>query len=206
VHQPPTSIADLARPAYKGMVALDGDPTKAGAAFAAVYAAALAKGGSFSDIGPGIQFFAALKKSGNFIPVSATPATIESGQTPITLDWDYVQVATAKSLAGKVDWKAVIPSDALYGNYYDDAVNKDAPHPAAARLWEEFIYSNEGQNLFLQGSARPVRLPAMEQAGSVDQAALAALPAADGTPAVPTPAQVDAAKQEIGDDWAETVG
>ena len=41
--------------------------------------------------------------------------------------------------------------------YYFQAINKDAPHPAAARLWEEFLYRDEGQNLLLGGGARPVR-------------------------------------------------
>src|SRR5262245_27422969 len=91
----PQAIADLKKPEYKGKVALNGDPTKAGASFAGVYAAALANGGSFDNIQPGIDFFASLKKSGNFIPVEATPATVEKGETPITLDWDYLQAGYA---------------------------------------------------------------------------------------------------------------
>ena len=38
------------------------------------------------------------------------------------------------------------PGPAVAG-YYFQAINKDAPHPAAARLWQEFLYSDEGQNL-----------------------------------------------------------
>ncbi|MEU4670980.1 ABC transporter substrate-binding protein [Amycolatopsis sp. NPDC023774] len=101
VTDPPTTLADLKKPEYKGKVALNGDPTKAGAAFAGVYAAALANGGSFADIKPGVQFFADLKKSGNFIPVQSSAATIESGQTPITLDWDYLQAGYAAKLKAR---------------------------------------------------------------------------------------------------------
>ena len=50
--------------------------------------------------------------------------------------------------------------------YYFQAINKDAPHPAAARLWQEFLYSDEGQNLWLKGGARPVRADAMVKAGT----------------------------------------
>ncbi|EWM11174.1 ABC transporter substrate-binding protein [Kutzneria sp. 744] len=206
VKTPPTSIADLAKADYKGMVALNGDPQKAGAAFAGVYAAALAKGGSVDNIQPGIDFFGGLKKSGNFIPVGATQATIQSGQTPITIDWDYLQVSAANTLKGKVDWKVVVPKDGLYANYYNQAISATAPHPAAARLWEEYLYSAEGQNGFLKGWARPVELAAMQAAGTVDKTELAALPQVDGKSPFPTEAQLDAAKKVIADSWAKTVG
>jgi putative spermidine/putrescine transport system substrate-binding protein len=203
---PPTSFADLAKPDYTGKVALNGDPTKAGAAFAGVFAASLAKGGNADNIQPGIDFFGALKKSGNFIPVGATQATIQSGQTPITIDWDYLQVSAADTLKGKVDWKVVVPTDGLYANYYNQAVSATAPHPAAARLWEEYLYSTEGQNGFLKGWARPVELAAMQSAGTVDKTELDALPKVSGNSPFPTEAQLDAAKKVIADNWAKTVG
>ena len=206
VTTPPTSFADLAKPEYKGMVALNGDPTKAGAAFAGVFAASLAKGGNADNVQPGIDFFGGLKKSGNFIPVGATQATIQSGQTPITIDWDYLQVSAANTLKGKVDWKVVVPKDGLYANYYNQAISATAPHPAAARLWEEYLYSAEGQNGFLKGWARPVELAAMQSAGTVDKDELAALPQVSGSSPFPTEAQLDAAKKVIADSWAKTVG
>ena len=49
----PTSLAALNDPRYKGKVALNGDPTKANAAFSAVWAVTLATGGSSDDIKPG---------------------------------------------------------------------------------------------------------------------------------------------------------
>ncbi|SDY90111.1 putative spermidine/putrescine transport system substrate-binding protein [Amycolatopsis xylanica] len=206
VPNPPKSFADLRKPEYQGKVALNGDPTKAGAAFAGVYAAALANGGSFTDIKPGIQFFADLKKSGNFIPVQASAATVESGQTPITIDWDYLQAGYAKKLQGKIDWKVAIPADGIYSNFYCQAISKTAPHPAAARLWQEFLYSDEGQNLFLKGLSRPVRLGKLTAAGTADSAALAALPEVKGEVKFPTNDQIDAAKKVIADEWAKALG
>ena len=44
----------------------------------------------------------------------------------------------------------------MYAGYYDQAISATAPDPAAARLWEEYLYSTEGQNLFLEGSTRPI--------------------------------------------------
>ncbi len=79
------------------MVAINGNPTQAGAAFAAVYAAALANGGSFDDIAPGVDFFKKLKAAGNFVPVTGSPATVQSGQTPILIWWDYLQESSVAS-------------------------------------------------------------------------------------------------------------
>ena len=80
-------------------------------AFSGVVMAALANGGSADDISPGVDFFKKLKKAGNFLPVDPTPATIESGQTPIVIDWDYLNAAQAAKLKGKVDWKMVVPAE-----------------------------------------------------------------------------------------------
>ena len=202
----PTSVADLLKPEYKGKVALNGDPTKAGSAFSGVVMAALNQGGTPNDISKGVTFFADLKKAGNFLPVDPTGATIESGQTPVVLDWDYLNVGQGKKLTGKMDWKTVVPAGAVVGGYYVQAINKDAPHPAAARLWEEYLYSDEGQNLFLKGGARPVREAAMVKAGTIDKAAHAALPKAVGEPVFLTKEQNDKANAYLTANWAKAVG
>ena len=202
----PKTVSDLLKPAYKGKVALNGDPTKAGSAFSGVVMTALSQGGSANDISKGVDFFKALKTAGNFLPVDPTPATIESGQTPVVFDWDYLNVAQGKKLTGKMNWKTVVPAGAVVGGYYVQAISKDAPHPAAARLWEEYLYSDEGQNLWLKGAARPVREAAMVAAGTIDKAAFAALPKAVGTPVFLTKAQNDKANAYLTANWAQAIG
>ncbi|MDX5569473.1 extracellular solute-binding protein [Streptomyces sp. ID05-04B] len=202
----PTTFADLLEPQYKGQVALNGNPTKSGSAFGGVYAAALASGGSFDDIQPGLDFFAKLKKNGNYTPVESTPATVEKGETPISIDWDYLNAGYADEFTSKgVDWKVSVPSDGRFSQYYSQAINKDAPHPATARLWQEYLYSAEGQNLWLKGYARPALMTAMEKAGTLDKAAAAKLPEVSGTPAFPTEAQQSKAKTVLGQGWAKAV-
>jgi putative spermidine/putrescine transport system substrate-binding protein len=198
----PTTFADLAKPEYSGKVALNGDPTQAAAAFAGVWAGALANGGSLDDIAPGLAYWGKLAKGGNLLKVDPTPATIESGQTPIVLDWDYLNVAQADKVKASFEWKVAVPSDGLFAQYYTQAINKNAPHPAAARLWQEFLYSDEGQNLWLAGKARPVRLEPMTQAGTVDQGLAAALPPVSGEPKFPTQAQTDAAQKAVAEGWS----
>ncbi|MFI8103926.1 ABC transporter substrate-binding protein [Streptomyces sp. NPDC086023] len=202
----PTTFKDLLKPEYKGQVALNGNPTKSGSAFGGVYAAALANGGSLDDIQPGIDFFGKLKQNGNYTPVESTPATVEKGETPISIDWDYLNAGYAEQFKGKgVDWQVAVPEDGKYAQYYAQAINKDAPHPAAARLWQEYLYSAEGQNLWLKGYARPVLMPLMEQAGTLDQAAAAKLPKVTGTPTFPTEAQQTKAKGTLAQNWGKAV-
>jgi putative spermidine/putrescine transport system substrate-binding protein len=201
----PTSVADLLGPAYQGKVALNGDPTQAGAAFNGVVMAALGSGGSADDISKGVSFFTQLKAAGNFLPVDPTPATIESGQTPVVLDWDYLSVAQGVKLTGKIDWKTVVPANAVVGSYYVQSISADAPHPAAARLWQEYLYSDEGQNLWLKGGARPVRADAMDKAGTLDKTAFAALPKTTGTPVFLTDAQTQKAKDYLAANWAKAI-
>ena len=202
----PTSFASLTNPAYKNMVALNNSPTTAGAAFAAVYAASLANGGSFSNILPGIKFFAHLKAIGNFVPTAiGGPSTVQNGTTPILIWWDYLLASEVSPVVK--GFKIVIPSDASFASYYDQAISATAPDPAAARLWEEFLYSTEGQNLWLEGFARPIELPTLVANGTVNQAAYAALPPApSGSLTFPTQAQDAAAEAVITADWAKDVG
>jgi len=202
----PTTVADLLKPAYKGKVALNGDPTKAGAAFSGVVMVTLSQGGTADDISKGVAFFTSLKAAGNFLPVDPDPATIKSGQTPVVIDWDYLNVAQGVKLKGTMDWKTVVPAGAVVGGYYVQAINRDAPHPAAARLWQEYLYSDEGQNLWLKGGARPVREASMVTAGTIDKTAHDALPKTDGTPVFLTPAQSDKAKAYLTANWAKAIG
>ncbi|CAA9318297.1 MAG: ABC transporter, substrate-binding protein (cluster 1, maltose/g3p/polyamine/iron) [uncultured Frankineae bacterium] len=201
----PKGVEDLLGPEYKGKVALNGDPTTAGAAFNGVVMAAIDSGGSPDDIAPGVEFFKKLKAAGNFLPVDPTPATIASGQTPVVIDWDYSNAAQTQALQGKRDWKVVVPEGAVVSSYYQQAINKDAPHPAAARLWQEFLYSDEGQNIWLEGFGRPVRADAMKEAGTIDEKAFAALPQAEGEPINLTVEQEDKAKTYLGANWAKAI-
>ncbi|MBB2991687.1 putative spermidine/putrescine transport system substrate-binding protein [Mycolicibacterium iranicum] len=197
-----TGVNDLLKPEFAGKVALNGDPTTASAAANGVLMAAISNGGSVDDIAPGVDFFRRLNDAGNFLPVDPTPATIEAGQTPVVIDWDYLNSAQTATIP---TWKVFVPSDALVGGYYFQAINKDGPHPAAARLWQEFLYSDEGQNLYLKGMARPVRAEAMADAGTVDRAAFDALPAVDGAPIIPTDEQSTKNAEFLGANWASAV-
>ncbi len=204
----PKSWSDLKKPEFRGMIALNGSPLGAGAAFAGVFAAALANGGSLDDIAPGVSFFAELAASGNFTPVAATPASLTSGQTPIVINWDYLNLAQTKKSSGFTDVTTIIPNDAApFGNYYCQALSAFAPHPSAARLWMEFIYSDEGQLLFLEGFAHPVRFADLMSRSVIPEALLAQMPSAEAYKSVrfPTIKQTTGAQKILAAEWARQV-
>jgi putative spermidine/putrescine transport system substrate-binding protein len=201
-----TSLNDLLGPKFKGAVALNGNPTSANAALNGVMMANLAEGGSADSIANGVDFFSKLKKAGNFSPVQATGATIKAGTTPVVFNWDYLNLP---SYVGVSDWKVFIPQNAVLGGYYAQAINKNAPHPAAARLWEEFLYSQAasgGQNLWLEGGARPVEQAAMQSNSTINTSAAAKLPAVSGTPTFLSATQSTDAANYLAANWAKAVG
>ncbi|WP_141991453.1 ABC transporter substrate-binding protein [Rhodoglobus vestalii] len=199
----PTSLDDLLKSEYRGAVALNGDPTQAGAAFAALGLATVHSGGTLDDFTPGIEFFSELNKAGNFIPVNVTGATIAAGETKVAFDWSYNNLAAAATVDG---WKVTTLSGPVYTSFYNQAVSKDAPHPAAARLWQEFLYSPEAQNLFIVGGAYPVTIQAMQDAGTVDTDALDALGALEGELVTPTPEQAEKNATILAEKWAAAIG
>ena len=203
----PRTFADLLKPEYRNKVALNGSPLSSGSAVAGVFAASLANGGSLNDIGPGIDFFARLKSVGNFIPVQATPQTIASGQTPIVLDWDYLNLAYVKEFPS-ARIAVSVPTDGIYGAYYCQAINATAPHPWAARLWQEFLYSDQGQLLWLKGFAHPALFADLVQRKVIPKSLLDALPPAGPYTKVKfaNRGQLTKAKATIASDWPKKVG
>jgi putative spermidine/putrescine transport system substrate-binding protein len=197
-----TSLQDLLGSAFRSKVALNGDPTKANAALNGVMMANLANGGTVDNVSKGVDFFHQLKVNKNFVPIQATTATVKNGTTPVVFDWDYLSAGHGKDVP---TWKVFVPSNAILLDFYAQAISKTAPHPAAARLWEEFLYSDAGQNFWLQGLARPVRMAAMTTAGTIDAAAAGKLPVANGTPIRLTPDQATAAKAYLAAHWAAAI-
>jgi putative spermidine/putrescine transport system substrate-binding protein len=203
----PKTWADLLKPEYRNKVALNGSPLTSGSALAGVFAAALANGGSITNIGPGIDFFQKLKQAGNYIPVQANPQTIASGQTPIVIDWDYLNFAYIKEFpSAKI--KVVVPSSGAYGAYYCQGINATAPHPFAARLWQEFLYSDQGQLIWLKGGSHPALFADLVKRKVIPKALLAALPNAASYANVKFagPSAQTKAKALVVSEWPTKVG
>ena len=204
----PKTFADLTKPEYKGLVALNGDPREAGSAFAAVMAASIANGGSADDIMPGIQFFADLKKSGNLGGTDVTKETVLSGETPIAIDWSYnVPGLKADLEAAGLTVEVNFPSDGIYGGFYGQGVVKNSPNQACSKLWMEHIFSDEGALGYLEGGAVPARIDALVKAGKVTEDSKKNLPPEELLSQVNflTPAQIAAAKAVLAEQWGPMV-
>ena len=204
----PTSFADLLDPQYAGQVTLNGDPREAGAAFAAVMAAAVANGGSFDDIMPGIEYFAELKAVGNLQSIDVTEATLLSGEVPIALDWTYnfPAIVPAMEDAG-FSVQVAVPTDGVYGGFYAQSVVTEASHPCAARLWLEHIVSDAGALGYLAGGAIPARYASLVERGLVDDELTANLPDPETIEQItfPSQAQIDTAKATLAEQWGPMV-
>jgi putative spermidine/putrescine transport system substrate-binding protein len=204
----PKSFKDLTDPMYKGQVALNGDPRKAGAAFAAVMAASLANGGSFDDILPGIKYFADLKKSGNLVGTDVTEATVLSGDTPIWIDWTYNYPGLMPKLtANNINVSINVPTDGVYGGYYAQGVIADSPHQNAAKLWIDHLISDEGALGYIAGGAIPARYDALVKAGKVTDDMKKNLPDASLIAGIkfPTQDQIAKAKDVLAAQWGPLV-
>jgi putative spermidine/putrescine transport system substrate-binding protein len=203
----PTSFKDMltetGKKGYK--IGINNSPLTSNSALAAVQAASVATGGSVSNVAPGVNFFATLNKNGAFVNTIADATTAQQGTTNIIIWWDYLQSNGGISIPG---WKVVEPTDALLGEYYTQGVNADAPDPAAARLWEEYLYSVTGQNLWLAGGARPAELAYMQAHNTASKSLVAKLPVVPKgeTPLFPTTAQITAAAKVISGTWAAKMG
>ena len=201
----PKDWADLLKPDYKNSVALAGDPTASNQAIQSVYAAALANGGSLDNAQAGLDFFKKLKEAGNFVPVVAKQGLVVSGETPIVITWSYLALADKDALKGNPTIEVVIPASGRFAGMYAQAISAFAPHPDAAKLYMDYLYSDEGQLNWLNGYCYPTRYKDLVARNVVPADLKAKLP--DVTGAVfPTAAQLDTAKALVTGSWKSVVG
>lgn len=206
----PTSFEDLLKPEYVGQVALAGDPRASNQAILAVMAAGMARGAEpgAAAAQAGLEFFAELNASGNFVPVIGRTGTLAQGTTPILIQWDYNALSARDTLAGNPPVEVVVPSDAVLAGVYVQAISAYAPHPNAARLWMEYLYSDEGQLGWLAGYCHPIRFNDLAARGVIPQEMMDALPPAESYAAAvfPTLDQVNANRDAVVAGWDSVVG
>ena len=177
----PQDWPDLLKPEYKGKVAMAGDVLKSNESVMTVFASGLSRTNGDIKAAPqaGLEFWKEMYASGNFIPVIADQGRIAAGETPVTVEWDYLSLANRDALQGNPDLEILVPKTGVVAGPYAGGISAYAPHPYAARLWWEFVMSDEGQNLYLKGYAHPIRFTDMVKRGVVPQEMLAKLPPAE---------------------------
>lgn len=153
VKKAPTSWEELAEGDYKISV---GDVTVANQAQFAVLAAAIAEGGSEKDIQPGLAYYQKLAEKGRLSTVDANVANLEKGEIEVAVVWDF----NGLNYRDQIDatrFEVTVPKDGSVISGYTTLINKNAPHPNAAKLAREYILSDEGQINLAKGYARPIR-------------------------------------------------
>ena len=206
VANPPAEYADLLKPEYNGQVALSGDPLTSNAAALSVWAAGLATGATGPEAAnAGLEFFKQLNEAGNFVPIDGDSRTVGIGETPILIDWSYNSIANDIELAGNPDIVTNVPKKGIIAGVYVQGISAYAPHPNAAKLWMEYLYSDEGQLTYASGFCYPIRLDAMNAAGKIPDEVFAQLPSIEGA-YFPTVADITAARDIIAEGWPTVVG
>ncbi len=210
VPNPPADWADLLKDEYKNTVALAGDPRASNQAIQGVYAAGLSKGAAAGEAAgtAGLEFFKELNAKGNFVPVIGKAATLAQGQTPILITWDYNALTGRDTLNGNPPVEVVVPKTGVVAGVYVQAISAFAPHPNAAKLWMEYLYSDEGQIGWLKGYCHPIRFSDLAANGKLPQEMMDKMPpaAAYETAVFPTLEEQGVAKEAITKNWDSVVG
>jgi putative spermidine/putrescine transport system substrate-binding protein len=157
----PTKASDFTNPAYKGFVGITGDPTSSNQAFMSVLAASIGNGGekNLSDVSKGLALFKAVKDQAPLVSVNAT--NLASGTAKLGFMWDFnaLGIIPAAKAAG-LNLKFAYPTDfVLQAPPYINAINVKSPNCANARLWQEFVYSQNKGKTAAQLTAADLKLP-----------------------------------------------
>ena len=157
----PTKASDFTNPAYKGFVGITGNPTSSNQAFMSVLAASIGNGGSknLSDVSKGLELYKAVKAQAPLVSVNGT--NLASGTAKLGFMWDFnaLGIIPAAKAAG-LDLKFAYPTDfVLQAPPYINAINVKSPNCANARLWQEFVYSQNQGKTAAQLTAADLKLP-----------------------------------------------
>ena len=148
----PTSWQDIRDGDYK--VALG--PLSGCNAQGAFIASTYAFGGDMTNIQPGIDFWTEMANAGRINTLDITQANFESGEIAVGVVWSFQGIPYSKNIS-QYNMTAVVPSDGALQNGYASVINKYAPHPHAAALTREVMFSDEGQTYLALAGAIPTR-------------------------------------------------
>ena len=190
----PKDWADLLKPEYKGQVALAGDPRPSNQAIQAVYAAALANGGSLDNVAARPRLLQAAQRRRQL-----RARHRRGGDRRLRRDADHASAGPTTGsptggLAAAVARRSRSPfrHPAASRGVYVQAISAFAPHPNAAKLWMEFLYSDEGQHIWLAGYCHPIRYEDLVARNAVPQELATSCPMSTGA-VFPTLDQIKAA-------------
>jgi putative spermidine/putrescine transport system substrate-binding protein len=206
----PQDWKDLLGDAYAKSVALAGNPSVSVQGVQGVFAAglSLAEGDMAKAAEAGLQFFADLNAAGNFLPVAGGSVTLADKTTPIVIRWDYLALRDRDLLKDNTKVEVVIPRTGIVGGAFAQAISAHAPHPNAAKLWLEYLYSDEGQLAWLKAYCHPIRYRDLVESEKVPPEIADSMPPPSAYEAAvfPTVEQQTEAAARISGEWGARVG
>lgn len=157
VEKAPTSWQDVLEGDYTLTI---GDVSVATQAQSGLLSAAIAFGGSESDIQPGLDFFKKLAEEGRLDMGDTSVARLEKGEIEVAVLWDYNSLGYRSQIMQNnpnANFEVSVPSDGAIQSGYCTIINAYTKRPYAAALAREYILSDEGQINLAKGFARPIR-------------------------------------------------
>jgi putative spermidine/putrescine transport system substrate-binding protein len=117
-------------------------------------------------------------------------------------------LADRDTLKGNPKVEVIVPKTGVVAGVYVQAISGYAPHPNAAKLWMEYLYSDEGQTAWLKGYCHPIRFGDLTKRKKIPADVLAKLPPASAyrNAVFPTLDQQGAYNTEITKKWDSVVG
>jgi putative spermidine/putrescine transport system substrate-binding protein len=112
---------------------------------------------------------------------------LSNGEQTVLLDWTYAQTAVRSALKKKhITWDFKIPENAEVTGWHGIAISATAPHPAAARLWEEFLFYASSQNYVMGTGAMPTTYRYLMRSSQLSRKSRLAMPVLVAEPQVPS--------------------
>jgi len=149
----PTSWADVRTGTYKLTI---GDVIGGATGQGNVLATAYAFGGSMDNLDPAFEFWAEMAEAGRIDQGDILLNRIQAGEVQLGVTWSY-NALTYRDQTPNYKFNVCVPSDGSILSGYASVINKYAPHPNAAALAREFIFSDEGQINLAKAGAVPTR-------------------------------------------------
>lgn len=128
-----------------------------------------ANGGTLDNLQPGLDWVKKMKQAGslNLADVTAGTSTRAPRRRLRLVLQPGVDDRPPQGEGRRL--KTFVPKGGEIASYYNQVINVDAPHPAAARLFQEYLYSDAGPNAWIKGGASPILYESMKAAGTIER-------------------------------------